>query len=118
LTVAAPVLEALSGPDVVFAAVRVDHGYDPHFTGTHDLCHALLELRIDLRRIAAVVVGQQVDDAQRLLHGEMLAPVAERLEQDLWLVLVLVDVVADLDRPDGAPLMALANGPPRDYVRT
>ena len=54
----------------------------------------------------AVVVGQQVEQVERLLDGHVLAGVVEGVEQDLGLGLVDRDVVADLGRPDRPALVA------------
>ena len=51
--------------------------------------------------VLAVVAGEQPQDVQRHLAGQVLASVMEAVEHDLGLALVDADVVAHLGRPDG-----------------
>ena len=60
-------------------------------------------------RGCAVVVREQMDDLERLLDSQMLARVVQALHEHLGLALVLGDVVADLDCPDRAAFVALAD---------
>ena len=60
--------------------------------------------------VLAVVVGQQVQDVDRHLGGEVLARVVQAVEEDLGLGLVGGHVVAHLGGPDGPALVAGADG--------
>ncbi len=68
--------------------------------------------RVDDRRDArvdAVAVHEPVEDVQRHLGRHVLVGVVGAVEHDLGLRLVGRDVVGDLDRPDVATLVALAD---------
>src|SRR5205814_832861 len=108
LAVLAPVVQDAAA-DVVFRAVGVDHGYDPYLARVDDVCHAPLQLVLDVGRVCAIMLGQQVDQVQVHLHAQVLARVVERFELRLRLVLFDAHFVADLDRPDLAPEVALAD---------
>ncbi len=100
LAVAPPLAELAAG-DVPLAAVGVEHRDD------EDLG------RIDNGRdalVAAVAVGQDADEVQVHLGRRALARVSKAVEENLRLVLVELDVVADLQRPDLAALVAAADG--------
>ena len=58
-----------------------------------------------------------MQDVERHLDGDMLAGVVLADEQDFGFVLVGGDVVADLDRPQLAPLIGLTNTEEIDQVR-
>ena len=86
--------------DVVLGAVGVDHEHDPDLARVDDLGDA---------RVDAVAVDEPVEDVQRHLGRHVLVGVVGAVEHDLGLVLVGRDVVRDLDRPDVAALVALAD---------
>ncbi len=112
LAVLAPAGES-ARTDVVHGAIRVEHRDDPDLARVDDRGHALAE-----RRRLPVVVGQQMDQVQALLGGEVLAGVHVALDEDLRLSLVAIGVVADLDRPDRPALEAVADArQPGDPVR-
>ena len=52
--------------------------------------------RLRDRPVRAVVAGQPAERRERLLDREVLARMVERVDEDLGLRLVVVDVVADL----------------------
>ena len=60
-------------------------------------------------RVDAVAVDQPVEDVQRHLGRHVLVGVVSAVEHDLGFGLVDRDVVGDLDRPDVAALVALAD---------
>ena len=95
LAVLAPEVE-VAALDVELRAVGVHREHDP------DLA------RVDDRgdpRARPVAVGQPVEDVQGHLEAHVLVGVVEAVEQDLGLVLVGPDVVADLGRPQLAALV-------------
>ena len=93
---------------VVLAAVGIDHEHDEDLALVHDPGDP---------RVGAVAVGQPAKDRQGLLYREVLAGVVEAVEQDLGLGLVGGDVVGDLDRPDLAALVTLADRELADDAR-
>ena len=60
-------------------------------------------------RVGPVAVDEPVEDPQRHLDAHVLVGVGPAVEQDLGLVLVDAHVVRDLDRPQLATLVALAD---------
>ena len=60
-------------------------------------------------RIVAVAVDEPVEDVERHLDAHVLVGVVAAVEHDLGLGLVDADVVGDLDRPEVAALVALAD---------
>ena len=70
-----------------------------------------------IRALRSVVVGEPVEDVQGHLEAHVLVGVVDAVEQDLGLVLVDADVVADLGRPQLPALVALADGEQVDDVR-
>ena len=81
-------------------AVRVHREDDPDLARVDDVRDP---------GVLAVAVGEPVEDVQGHLEAHVLVGVVEAVEQDLGLVLVDVDVVADLRRPQLAALVALAD---------
>ena len=68
-------------------------------------------------RVVAVAIDEPVHDRERHLGGHVLVGVVPAVEHDLGLGLVDADVVGDLDRPDVAALVALADREAVDDVR-
>ena len=106
LAVLAPVVEAAAG-DVEFLAVRVDHEHDPDLTRVDDVRDS---------RVVTVAIDEPVHDREGHLGGHVLVGVVPAVEHDLGLGLVDADVVRDLDRPDVAALVALADREAMDDV--
>ena len=94
--------------EVVDEPVGIDGEDDPDLAGVDDV----RDLGID-----AVVVGQEMEQVQRLLDRQVLAGVVQCVEEDLGLALIDGHVVADLRRPDIATLVALADAEDMDDVR-
>src|SRR5439155_423249 len=107
LAVLPPEVE-LAARDVVLGAVRVDGEHDPHLAGVDDLRDA---------EVVTVAVDEPVHDVEGHLETHVLVAVGQSVEEDLGLVLVDVDVVRDLDRPDRPPLVARADREAPDDVR-
>ena len=84
------------GGDVVLAAVRVDRRHDPDLPAVDDVGDP---------GVGAVAVGEQVEQVDRHLDGQVLTGVLLGVEQDLGLVLVGADVVGDLHRHQVAALV-------------
>ena len=84
------------GGDVVLAAVRVDRRHDPDLPAVDDVGDP---------GVGAVAVGEEVEQVDRHLDGQVLTGVLLGVEQDLRLVLVGADVVGDLHRHQVAALV-------------
>ena len=96
LAVLAPGAVRVAG-QVVHEAVGIDREDEPDLAAVDEGLDA---------GVAGVAVGQDVEQVERLLDGEMLAGVEPGVDEDLRLRLVERDVVADLGCPDGSPLVA------------
>ena len=106
LAVLAPGAERVAG-EVEAHPVRVEGEDDEDLAAVDEAAHG------PVRR---VVAGQPAEGRERLLDREVLARVVERVDEDLGLRLVVVDVVTDLRRPDVPALVALADGEHVDEV--
>ena len=106
LAILAPVVEPAAG-DVEFLAVGVDHEDDPDLTRVDDVRDP---------RVVAIAVDEPVHDREGHLGGHVLVGVVPAVEHDLGLGLIDADVVRDLDCPDVAALVALADREAMDDV--